>query len=157
MNLEKEIARYYYSSALCDLKLMNEKIIEGGISYNSLLYLELIFCMDGKCSVSDIAKLLNISKPAVSLKINELIKQGLVTKKTDPKDKRRNFLYVNDKSMPKYKIYRTQDNLAIKTIKENYTKEEIDKFCEMFSILTEVNLRDTELDNFRQSLKEGNC
>lgn len=142
MNLRKEISKYYYSSALCDLKLMNENIIEGGITYNSLLYLELIFCMDGKCTPSSLAKLLHVSKPAVTSKINELLSQGLVTKKADPNDGRRCFISVNEDVMPKYKVYRKQDQTAAKRLEESYSSEEIEKFCEMLSVISAVNFED---------------
>lgn len=139
MELKKALDSFYYSTALCDLRLMTQQFADKNITYNSLLYLELIFSMEGKCTASKIAELLNISKPAVTLKINELIKQGLVTKKPDSDDKRKNILLVNEDVMPKYKVYRKQDSIAIQRILENYSEEEIDKFCEMLNIISSVN------------------
>lgn len=139
MELKKALDSFYYSTALCDLRLMTMQFSDKNITYNSLLYLELIFSMEGKCTASKIAGLLNISKPAVTLKINELIRQGLVTKKADPADKRRNILFVNEDVMPKYKIYRKQDSIAVKRILERYSAEDIDKFCEMLDIISAVN------------------
>ena len=92
MNLRKALDTFYYSTALCDLRLMNKKFVNENITYNSLLYMEVIFSMNGTCTASKLAELLHISKPAVTLKINELIKQGLVTKSTDPEDRRKNYL-----------------------------------------------------------------
>ena len=89
MDLRKSLDKFYYSTALCDLRLMNKQFVDENITYNSLLYLELIFTMNGKCTASQIADLLHISKPAVTLKINELIRKGLVTKEPDPKDRRK--------------------------------------------------------------------
>ena len=71
MELQKALDTFYYSTALCDLRLMNKQFVDKNITYNSLLYLELIFSMEGKCTASKIAELLYISKPAVTLKINE--------------------------------------------------------------------------------------
>lgn len=139
MGLKKALDSFYYSTALCDLRLMTQQFGDKNITYNSLLYLELIFSMEGKCTASKIAELLNISKPAVTLKINELIKQGLVTKKPNPDDKRKNILLVNEDVMPKYKVYRKQDSIAIQRILENYSEDEIHKFCEMLNIISSVN------------------
>lgn len=139
MELKKALDSFYYSTALCDLRLMTQQFDDKNITYNSLLYLELIFSMEGKCTASKIAELLNISKPAVTLKINELIKQGLVTKKPNPNDKRKNILLVNEDVMPKYKVYRKQDSIAIQRILENYSEDEIHKFCEMLNIISAVN------------------
>ncbi|MDO5717866.1 MAG: MarR family winged helix-turn-helix transcriptional regulator [Tissierellia bacterium] len=139
MDLRHSLNNFYYSTALCDLRLMNAKYLSENITYNSLLYLELIYCMDGKCTASQIADLLYISKPAVSLKINELIKQGLVNKKVNPKDNRQNLLSLNNDKVPQYKIYKHQDSLAVKRIEEKFSKEDIEKFCEMLDIITEIN------------------
>lgn len=142
MKLKKALDRFYYSTALCDLRLMNQKLSNDKITYNSLLYLELIFSIGENCTVSKIANLLYISKPAVTLKINELIRQGFVIKTENPKDKRQNFLSINEDMMPKYKIYRKQDNLAIKRIRDRYTKEEISKFSEMLEIISDINFEE---------------
>ena len=106
MKLRKALDTFYYSTALCDLRLMNRQFVDETITYNSLLYLELIFSMNGTCTASQIADLLHVSRPAVTLKINELIRQGLVTKSADPNDRRKNYLSVNEEAIPKYKVYR---------------------------------------------------
>lgn len=142
MNLKKALDSFYYSTALCNLRLMNEKFVDENITYNSLLYLELIFTMNGECTVSRIADLLNISRPGVTLKVNELIKQGLVTKTPDPNDRRKNYLTVNEDAVPQYKIYRYQDNEAVRRITDKYSVEEIGKFCDMLDMISEINFEE---------------
>lgn len=142
MDLRKSLDTFYYSTALCDLRLMNRKLVDENITYNSLLYLEIIFSLNGQCTASKLAELLNVSKPGVTLKINELIKQGLVTKTTDPEDRRKNYLSVNEDAIPKYKIYRHQDNEAIRRITQRYTPDEVDRFCEMLDMISEINFEE---------------
>lgn len=144
MDLEKALDSFYYSTALCDLQLMNKQFIEENITYNSLLYLELIFSMKGKCTASKIAELLHVSKPAVTLKINALIRQGLVIKIPDPDDHRQNLLIVNEEAIPKYKVYRRQDSEAIVRIKEIFSEEDIRKFCRMLDIISAINYEDID-------------
>lgn len=139
MELRKALDSFYYSTALCDLRLMNKQFVDESITYNSLLYIELIFTMGGKATASQLAEMLHISKPGVTSKINELIRQGLVTKTPDPNDKRKNYLSVNEEAIPSYKIYRRRDNEAIRRITDRYTPEDIHKFCEMLNILSEIN------------------
>lgn len=139
MELRKALDAFYYSTALCDLRLMNKQFVDETITYNSLLYLELIYTMEGKCTASQLADMLHVSKPGVTLKINELIRQGLVTKTPDPNDKRKNYLSVNEEAIPRYKVYRHQDNEAIRRITDRYTPEDIHKFCEMLNIISEIN------------------
>ena len=139
MNLRKSLDTFYYSTALCDLRLMNKQFVDENITYNSLLYIELIYTMNGTCTASKLAKLLNVSKPGVTLKLNELLRQGLITKTTDPNDKRKNYLTVNEEAIPQYKVFRRQDSEAIKRITDRYTMDEIGKFCEMLDIISEIN------------------
>lgn len=144
MDLRKALNAFYYSSALCDLRLMNKKFLDQNISYNSLLYLELIHAMGGKCTASKIAEMLYISKPAVTLKVNELIRQGFVIKTEDPKDRRQNLLSINVDMIPHYRVYQQQDDKAYHTLTEKFSQEDIEKFCKMLYVLTEINFEEIE-------------
>lgn len=81
-------------------------------------------------------------KPGVTLKLNELLRQGLITKTPDPNDKRKNYLTVNEEAIPQYKVFRRQDSEAIKRITDRYTMEEIGKFCEILDIISEINFEE---------------
>ncbi len=142
MELRKSLDTFYYSTALCDLRLMNRQFVDENITYNSLLYIELIYTMNGTCTASKLAELLHVSKPGVTLKLNELMKQGLITKTPDPHDKRKNYLSVNDEAIPQYKVFRRQDNEAIRRITDRFTPEEIEKCCEMLDIISEINFEE---------------
>lgn len=142
MNLRKALDSFYYSTALCDLRMMNMHFVDENITYNSLLYIELIYTMGGTCTASKLAELLNVSKPGVTLKLNELMRQRLITKTPDPNDKRKNYLSVNEEAVPQYKVFRRQDSEAIKRITERYTPEEIGKFCEMLDIISDINFEE---------------
>lgn len=142
MDLRKALDTFYYSTALCDLRLMNRRFVDKNITYNSILYIELIYTMNGTCTASKLAKLLNISKPGVTLKLNELLKQGLITKTPDPNDKRRNYLTVNEDAIPQYKVFRRQDSEAVRRITDRFAPEEIDRFCEMLDIVSGINFEE---------------
>ena len=47
MNLRDSLSAFYYSHALCDLQLMNRQFSRPTVTYNSLLYLEIIYSMQG--------------------------------------------------------------------------------------------------------------
>lgn len=144
MNLRKSLDTFYYSAALCDLRLMNKQFVNENITYNSLLYIELIYTMNGTCTASKLAELLNVSKPGVTLKLNELMRQGLITKTQDPNDKRKYYLSVNEEAIPQYKVFCHQDSEAIRQITERYTPEEIGKFCEMLDIISQINVEEID-------------
>ncbi len=142
MELRKALDTFYYSTALCDLRLMNKQFVDENITYNSLLYIELIYTMNGTCTASKLAELLHVSKPGVTLKLNELLRQGLITKTPDPNDKRKNYLSVNDEAVPQYKVFRRQDSEAIRRITDRFSSQEIGKFCEMLSIISDINFEE---------------
>ena len=139
MNLRDELNSFYYSTALCDLRLMNRKIDGKNLTYNSLLYLELIHSMHGKCTASAIAELTGVSKPGVTSKLNELHNAGYIIKTPDTLDKRKIYLSVNDDKLPLFRIYSKQDELVLSRLNERFSKEDIDKLCQMLRIITDIN------------------
>ena len=144
MDLQHSLDRFYYSSALCDLRLMNRKLVDHNITYNNLLYLELIYTMGGKCTASQIAELLYLSKPPVIAKVNELIKRGLVKTTPDPKDHRQHLLSINEEEIPKYKFHRKHDSAAIEKVLEQFSPEDIEKFCQMLDLIADVSFKEIE-------------
>lgn len=146
MDLRKALYTYYYSAAMNNLHLMNKKILDENLTYNSLLYLEMIFSLGDKCTVSQIADLLHVSRPGVTQKINELIRQGFVTKTSDPADRRKHYLSVREDAVPLYQVYRRQDEEAIESLTSRYSPEEIEKFCEMLSIFSDINIKELSKD-----------
>lgn len=145
MDLRDELSAFYYSTALCELKLMNSGIGNDNISYNSLMYLEIIYSMHGKCTPAKLSRMLCISKPGVTAKINELEKLGLIIKTPDPDDGRQVRLNINEEALPKYRIYRRQDEEAIRTITERFSAEDVEKFSQMLRIITDMNYSETGL------------
>lgn len=142
MDILEALDAFYYSTALCDLSLMNKRIVDETISFNSALYMDIIFFMKGKCTVSKLAELLHVSKPGVTQKINELIRQGLVRKTVDPNDRRKNYLSVDEGKVPAYKVYRRQYDEIGKRLAEDFTAEDIEKFCKILNLVTEINLKE---------------
>lgn len=145
MDLMEEVKKFYESTALCDLYLRNQQCADQALSYNTRMYLEHIYAMEGNCTASRLAEVLGVSKPAVTLKINELLKQGMVVKVPDAKDRRKNLLFVNDDKVAQYRIDRHQDSQAVEKISEQFSAEDIEKFCQMLRILTDINFQECHL------------
>lgn len=77
------VKKFFYTLSLNELNLMNHNQLCPDVSYNTLLYLDLIYFIPD-CTASKIAQQLHISKPAVTSKINDMIAQGLVKKGSEP-------------------------------------------------------------------------
>ena len=71
MDLQETLNRYFYNQTINELRLMNESASGLNLSYNSLLYLDIISYMP-QCTVSTLACALHISKSAVTMKVAEL-------------------------------------------------------------------------------------
>ena len=70
--LIKEILdKYYYSVTISELQMTNNRLLSPDITYNSQLYLDIIHYTEN-CTASLLAKMINISKPEVTSKINRL-------------------------------------------------------------------------------------
>lgn len=115
----------------------------GDMSYRDIMYINLIMFMDN-CTVSKLAKMLNISKPAVTVRVNQLIEKGIVIKKKSKTDERVNILMISPEV---YTMYGDEDrriNHSLAKLCEDYSPEDIAKFSEMLSSLSK-NLVDPDI------------
>lgn len=130
MNPIEAIDRLYYNIILNELRMMNESRLYDNITYNSLLYLDLISYTEN-CTVSFLADALHVAKSSVTLKVNELIKQGLVEKTQSDKDKRFFYLTVRSEISEEFQKLDQATNYAVGQVQKQYSSEEIERFCEM--------------------------
>ncbi len=139
MKLLQEIQHFYYKMSLYELKLLNSDDFLNGVSYHTLLYINVISVMEN-CTVSEIAKALNITKSAVTLKINELEKQGIVYKKQSEQDKRIFYVCLQKKAKHAMKLY---DDIFLKAetkLKQQYSEEEMKLFVNILLDMAQMNL-----------------
>lgn len=66
------------------------------------------------------------------------------TKMPNFADHRQNLLSVNEEAVRLYRVYRAQDELATKLISEQFLAEDVEKFCRMLHIFTDINFKDCE-------------
>ena len=89
MDLRDSLNRYYYDVTVSDLRQIS-RTGGGELSYNSIMYLDVISYQraQGECTVSTLANTLHITKSAVTIKVNELERLGMVTKTRSETDRR---------------------------------------------------------------------
>lgn len=116
MNLRDSLNRLYYNMTIYDVRYVNRSIT-GNLSYNSIMYLDIIAYQDN-CTVSSIAETLGISKPAVTKKVNELIRLGHVVKTQSGKDKRVYYLRASDELQKNSVVYDRPFERALRTIEK---------------------------------------
>ena len=140
MSIVEEINEFYYRMAIYELEMMNGTDYYHGLSYNSLLYLNIIDQMEA-CTVSKIAEILHITKSAVTVKVNELVKQGLVVKEQSTEDKRVFYLRLNEDMD---KIMKNYDHIFAKIeerLKEKYRDEELETFGKILQEICKMEWR----------------
>lgn len=136
MNPTKAIDRLYYNILLNELRMMNENTLYHNITYNSLLYLDLISYTEN-CTVSFLANALHVAKSSVTLKVNELMRQSLVEKKQSQLDRRVYFLSVKPEILEEFKKLDQATYYAVEQVQKQYKPEEINRFCEMLDRFSE--------------------
>lgn len=141
IHLKNTINEFYFNMTINELRLMNSKPIYPDITYNSLLYVDII-SYKKNCTVSFLADALHISKSAVTIKVNELMKQGFVTKTQSKDDKRMNYLAINESIAQEHQNYNRGLNQSIQIIQQNYSQKEIDTFCEILKKISDGYLRE---------------
>ncbi|MEG0664515.1 MAG: MarR family winged helix-turn-helix transcriptional regulator, partial [Clostridia bacterium] len=105
---------------------------------NATLYLNIISSTKN-CTASFIAEKIGISKAAVTMRINELIEKGLVVKKQSDNDKRINYLFLSKEIEKETNEYNSFFELMTKEIENNYSKDEIDIFCNVLNSFCEID------------------
>lgn len=110
-----------------------------GYTVRQLYYIELINNYKD-ISISEIAKKLEIKKSTVSIAINQLIEQGLITKIQSTKDKRIYFLQLTPKGNEIMKIHMKVHKDAIKQILKILNNEEVDNLIEIVNKLILSNI-----------------
>lgn len=142
MNLLDTLNRFYYSMALNELQLMNQNTAFPNITYNSLLYLDLI-SYNKDCTVSYLSEILHISKSAVTIKVNELERQGLVTKTRSEKDRRIYHISISPQVQAEYTQFDQCMSKATALIESTFTADELSKFELMLDIVKDAYLNNS--------------
>lgn len=145
MGIVKEINNFYYHMALYELQVMNGNDYYNGLSYNSLLYINVIEQMK-ECTVSKMADVLKITKSAVTLKINELVKQGVVVKKQSEKDKRVYYLELSPHITQVLGVYDQVFYKLERELKGKYSQEQLELFGDVLKTISGYEWRNMQDD-----------
>lgn len=130
MDLRDSLNQYYYDMTVCDLRQLS-RTGGGELSYNSIMYLDVISFQHAKggCTVSSLAQTLSISKSAATLKVNDLVKLGLVEKTRSQTDRRVFYLNVTDQVAHALTAYDRPFDRAARVVEARFSPAEIERFC----------------------------
>ena len=139
MDLRDSLNRYYYDVTVSDLRQIS-RTGGGELSYNSIMYLDVISYQraQGECTVSTLANTLHITKSAVTIKVNELERLGMVTKTRSETDRRVIQLDVSPQMTQSLRAYER----AIRLVERSFTPEQIAVFCSILNTFTSEYIKD---------------
>lgn len=140
MDILQEMNHFYFKMALYELQIMNDQDYYHGLSYNSMLYINVIAQMED-CTVSKLARALYVTKSAITLKINELMKEGIVHKIQSEDDKRVFYVRLSEEMKQTIMIYDDVFQNIEKDMNKKYTKEQLHIFMQILHDMSSYEWR----------------
>ena len=137
MKFAEEINQFYHDLSFYELEIINRGAVQPHINHNSLLYLNLIAYRED-CTASYLARMLNISNGAVTLKINELIRQGLVQREQSISDRRMYYLRLTAKAEQRYRLFEQEISAVASEVEKRFSSPEIEAFCRVTKVFSQV-------------------
>jgi DNA-binding MarR family transcriptional regulator len=139
MDLVECVGQMYYSIVINELKRMRTSGLYRGVSYNGLLYMDLIRQMDNP-TVSSIAETLGVAKSSVSQKVSELECRGLVNRERDALDGRVSHVSIAPEAVDDVSAIDAPIRAALESVSRDYSEEQIHTLCAMITSLSLVRL-----------------
>jgi DNA-binding MarR family transcriptional regulator len=131
---------FYFRASLSELKMLNVSDYTLGISYHSMLYLNVIANVEN-CTVSRLSELMQITKSGATLKVNELVKHGFVEKTQSAEDGRVFHLTLTPKIAEVYAMFDTMSAEMERDLRARYTEREIELFAAMLRDVSDYEWR----------------
>lgn len=94
--MENAFFKFMCAMDLDEFNVIRDSVVGDSLPYADILQLFIIRHKD-KMTISELADYMRLSRPAVTQKVNELVKKGLVIKTQSEKDKRVFYLSLSDK------------------------------------------------------------
>lgn len=140
MKLTSKVNDFYYHMSLYELQVMNGDDYFNGLSYNSLLYINVIEQMKD-CTASKIAEALGITRSAVTIKLNELERQGAIVKEKSETDRRVTYIRLSPGMADTCSIYDQIFEKIEEDLCTRYTTEELELFMKILQDISNFEWR----------------
>ncbi|MCH4160227.1 MarR family winged helix-turn-helix transcriptional regulator [Bifidobacterium sp.] len=134
MKLVECVEQMYFSIVINELKRMRTSGLYRGVSYNGLLYMDLIRHMEDP-TVSSIAETLGVAKSSVSQKVSELESRGLVNRCKDELDGRVSHVSIAPEAIDDVSAIDAPIRAALESLSNDYDEKEINTLCAMIMSL----------------------
>jgi DNA-binding MarR family transcriptional regulator len=130
MSFAEDMNYFYYRSSVNELRAMHGGDYSPGLSYHSMLYLNII-AGTADCTVSKLAEMLQITRSAVTIKVNELKKRSFVEKQQSGEDGRVWFIKLTPRMVDVYAMFNRLSKKTEEALRARHDDNEITLFGEM--------------------------
>lgn len=128
MEIRDSLNQFYYDTTVSDLRQLS-RTGGGELSYNTIMYLDVISYQAGYCTISTLAETLHISKSAATMKTAELAKLGLLERTRSDADRRVVFLKLSEPAAQALSAYDRPFERAVRLVESQFTSRQIETFC----------------------------
>ncbi len=151
--LTKAMTKFYHDVSISELRLQNSLQGQTKLTYNDILYLDIIRAYPGKYTSTQIADMLCVSRPSVTKKIKELMKKGYVTREQSPSDKRTYYLSVVENACIDFYDEALMQKFS-ERLHASYSEKDIKNLCETLTIISDIFLTETTADKIKSRLEK---
>ena len=130
MTFSEAMNYFYFRASINDLKMLNVSDYTMGISYHSMLYLNVIASVEN-CTITQLAELMQITKSGATIKVNELVRRGFVEKTQSTEDGRVFHLTLTRGIGDMYKMFNGMGVDIERELTEKYSAAEVELFVQM--------------------------
>ncbi len=151
--LTMAMTKFYHDLSISELRLQNSLQGQTKLTYNDILYIDIIRAYPGKYTSTQIADMLCVSRPSVTKKIKELMRKGYVTREQSPSDKRTYYLSVVENTCINFYDEALKQKL-LERLNTKYSEKDIKNLCETLAIISNIFLEETNVDKVKNRLEE---
>ncbi len=137
--VSKAVNKFYHDLAISELQLQNALRSGDKLTYNDILYLDIISAHSGEYTSTAIADMLHVSRPSVTKKVNELAEKGYITRKQSESDKRVYYLFINEDAYFDF-CENSLESIISKKLTEQFSEQELEILCKALSAIGDYML-----------------
>lgn len=132
--MEQDLSKFFMAVDMDNYRTIRESTFGDDLAYSDILQICMINSRE-HLTIGELGKLMNLSKPAITQKVNDLVQRGIVEKIQSPTDKRYTYLALTSQF---YENCVNSKVLSLNTtLKESFSQEEQEIFRKMLNHLTD--------------------
>ncbi len=139
--MREEFIQFMKAMDMDEFSLIRDSKYGEMLSYINILHLYIISHTE-KITVSELADKVNMSRPAITQKVNDLEKLGMIQKRQSKEDKRVFYISISDEL--REMTTNTKMATVLDAVDKKFSKEKKEIFAEMLQYMTDYENGDVD-------------